>query len=302
MDKIEIKKIGIKRKYVKKNLTWADGKGWEGVVYKYTLKKPGDTKDGWVYIGCTPEEGVRRSKWNQKNNAYGGKKIAAARKQYGKDCFDYKVIETHYDQDIDKLVEKLESRESHYIQEYNSIENGFNGNSGGTGRKGIKESDEEIQRRNTTRKENGFHHTDEAKKKIGEKSRNRKKSDEEKQKISAANKGKKRTDEQRKAQSERMKGVEPKAATEGAKKWVEQNGGSYWKGKNLPEETRIKVVANNRARGTRVRAIEKETGEKREFETELDAAKHYGLNVGSVDYSVKHGNFCKKVKVKFESI
>lgn len=133
---MKTEKVGIKRKYAKKNLTWTDGKGWEGVVYKYTLHKPGDDKDGWVYIGCTPEEGMRRSKWNQKNNAYGGKKIAAARKQYGKDCFDYLVIETHYDQDIDKLVELLESRESYYIKENNSIEKGFNVNSGGTGRTG----------------------------------------------------------------------------------------------------------------------------------------------------------------------
>lgn len=30
------------------------------------------------------------------------------------------------------------------------------------------------------------------------------------------------------AQSQRMKGMEPKAASEAAKKWRESNGGGYW--------------------------------------------------------------------------
>lgn len=298
---MKTEKVGIKRKYAKNNLTWTDGKGWEGVVYKYTLHKPGDDKDGWVYIGCTPEEGMRRSKWNQKNNAYGGKKIAAARKQYGKDCFDYLVIETHYDQDIDKLVELLESRESYYIKENNSIEKGFNGNTGGTGRTGMKLSDEENQRRNATRKKNGFHHTDESKKKIGEKSKNRKKSDEEKQKISESNKGKKRTEEQKTAQSERLKGIEPKAATEGAKNWVKQNGGGYWKNHQISAQGKVNMKAAQQARGTKVKATFKDKTTKT-FPTMLDASKECGCNAGSVKYSIEHNSYCRKAEAWFTAI
>ena len=168
--------VGNKRKYAKNHLTWVDGKGWEGIVYKYTLTISNEQMNGKMYIGCTPEEATRRSKWKQKSNPYGGSKIADARKQYGIDNWKYEVLERHYDEDIDKLVELLESRESYYIKENNSIENGFNGNTGGTGRTGMKLSDEENQRRNATRKEKGFHHTDESKKKIGEKSKNRKRS------------------------------------------------------------------------------------------------------------------------------
>ena len=148
--------VGNKRKYNKNHLTWVEGKGWEGIVYKYTLTIPNEQMNGKMYIGCTPEEATRRSKWKQKSNPYGGSKIADARKQYGIDNWKYEVLERHYDEDIDKLVELLESRESYYIKENNSIENGFNGNSGGTGRTGMKLSDEENQRRNATRKKKGF--------------------------------------------------------------------------------------------------------------------------------------------------
>lgn len=158
--------VGNKRKYDKNHLTWVEGKGWEGIVYKYTLTIPNEQMNGKMYIGCTPEEATRRSKWKQKSNPYGGSKIADARKQYGIDNWKYEVLERHYDEDIDKLVELLESRESYFIKENNSIENGFNGNSGGTGRTGMKLSDEENQRRNATRKKKGFHHTDESKRRL----------------------------------------------------------------------------------------------------------------------------------------
>lgn len=293
--------VGNKRKYDKNHLTWVDGKGWEGIVYKYTLTIPNEQMNGKMYIGCTPEEATRRSKWKQKSNPYGGSKIADARKQYGIDNWKYEVLERHYDEDIDKLVELLESRESYYIKENNSIENGFNGNSGGTGRTGMKLSDEENQRRNATRKKKGFHHTDESKKKIGEKSKNRKKSDEEKQKISEGNKGKKRTEEQKTAQSERLKGIEPKAATEGAKNWVKQNGGGYWKNHQISAEAKVNMKAAQQARGTNVMATFKDKTTKT-FPTMLDAAKECGCNAGSVKYSIEHNSYCRKAEAWFTAI
>ena len=103
-------KIGKKRKYFKDHLTWVDGKGWRGIVYSYKLSAPNDEKNGWRYIGCTPEEGTRRRIWLKQRNKYAGEKIAEARKKYTINAFTYDILETHYDPDIDKLVEKLEER------------------------------------------------------------------------------------------------------------------------------------------------------------------------------------------------
>lgn len=60
----QIVTVGKRRKYNKDSLTWVAGKGWQGVVYIYRLDAPGDEKDGWVYVGCTPEEETRKNRWN----------------------------------------------------------------------------------------------------------------------------------------------------------------------------------------------------------------------------------------------
>ena len=283
--------IGVKKRYDKNHLKNIKGKGYEGVVYIYTLHAPGDKKDGWVYVGCTPEEKTRRKRWNKVKSKYAGKKIADAREKYGLKCFSYKVLETHYDPDIDKLVEKLEEREAHFIEEYNSIECGFNGNKGGTGRKGQKISQEEIDRRNEARGD--FHHTDATKQRISQSQIGRKQSDEAKAKISAGNKGKKRTEAMNKAQSDRMKGINPTAATEAAKKWREENGGSYWKGKKIPPEGRANMKAAQQERGTSVRVLFP-NGHTEDFTTMLDASKKTGDGTGSVKYSIEHGTTTKR--------
>ena len=291
--------VGVKKRYDKSHLKMVKNKGYEGVVYIYILNAPGDEKDGWVYVGCTPEEETRRSKWNKAKNKYAGTKIADARERYGVKCFTYKVLETHYDPDIDKLVEKLEEREAHFIEEYNSIGCGFNGNKGGTGRKGQKISKEEIVRRNEARGD--FHHTDATKQRISQSQIGRKQSDEAKAKISASNKGKKRTEAMNKAQSDRMKGKVPTAATEAAKEWVKQNGGSYWKGKKMPKEARAKIKAVQQANGTAVRAIKVIDGSSEDFPTMLDASKKTGDGTGSVKYSIEHGSTTKR-GYKYEQI
>ena len=199
------KRIG-KRHWLVKNLTWVEDKGWEGIVYAYVLDAPNDKKNGWMYIGCTPEERIRHQSWSRTGNKYAGKKIADARKKYGTGSFSFIVLERHHDPNIDKLVEKLEERETAYINRFDTVKNGFNACRGGTGRRGQKISQNEIDRRNRRRRINGFKQSDEAKRKISLASSKRKKSQEEKDKISRANKGKKRTPEMRKAQSDRMKG------------------------------------------------------------------------------------------------
>ena len=286
-------------KYDKSHLTWKDDTlGWEGVVYRYQLNMPNSTENGWSYIGCTPEEETRKSKWRQQNNKYAGKVIAEARKRYGIKNFTYSVLETLYDTDLGNLVTKLEKREAYYISKYNSVENGYNSSSGGTGRKGQKLSEEEIQKIKNKRK--GFRHTEEAKKKISESQKGRKVSDETKQKISAGNKGKKRTDEQNKAQSERMKGKIPIAAKEGADRWREVNGGSYWKGKKMPPEARANMKKVQQERGIKVKAIFLD-GAIKEFSTMLDAAKGCGVMVGSVSHCINNGGTCKN-GIKFERL
>ena len=134
----QIVTVGKRRKYNKDSLTWVAGKGWQGVVYIYRLDAPGDEKDGWVYVGCTPEEETRKNRWNKPKSKYAGKKIAAARKRYALVNFKYTVVDTLYDRDIDKLVEKLEDREKDFIKIFDSFEHGFNSNKGGSGRRGTK--------------------------------------------------------------------------------------------------------------------------------------------------------------------
>ena len=273
--------VGVKKRYDKNHLRWVDGKGWEGVVYKYTLNKPGDPKDGWSYIGETPEETVRRSKWEIAENKYAGQKIATARETFGIKMFSYTVLETLYDPDIDKLVEKLEKREAHYISKYDSYKHGFNSNKG----------EEEIDRRNEARGD--FHHTDATKQRISQSQIGRKQSDEAKAKISAGNKGKKRTEAMNKAQSDRMKGINPTAATEAAKKWREENGGSYWKGKEMSADAKANMKAAQQERGISVRVIFPD-GHTEDFTTMLDASKRTGDGAGSVKYSIEHGSTTKR--------
>lgn len=285
--------VGVKYPHVKKNLKDVSGKGYEGVVYTYTLNKPGDAKHGWKYVGVTPEERVRRRKWGQESNPYAGKKIADARQKYGigKGTWQYAVEETIYDQNIDNLVDRLNELENKYITKYNSVDQGFNGNAGGTGRKGQKISQDEIDRRKAARGD--FHHSDEAKQKISDAMKNREVTLDTRKKISKGNTGKKRTPEQNKAHSDRMKGIEPKAASEAAKKWREENGGSYWKGKKLSADAKAKIKAIQQERGTSVRVTFPD-GHTEDFTTMLDASKRTGDGPGSVKYSIEHGSTTKR--------
>ena len=298
----QIVTVGKRRKYNKDSLTWVACKGWQGVVYIYRLDAPGDEKDGWVYVGCTPEEETRKNRWNKPKSKYAGKKIAAARRRYALINFKYTVVDTLYDRDIDKLVEKLEDREKDFIKMFDSFEHGFNSNKGGTGRKGTKISLEEKARRNMTRKDNGFHHTDAAKQKISAASKKRRKTQAEKNKISASNSGKKRTEEMKKAQSDRMKGIEPTAATEGAKKWRDKNGGGYWKGQKMSDEAKANMkAAQQRCVGVKVRAKFID-GTDMDFLTKSDAANHFGVSIAAIDYCIVHKAFSKKAQVWFEKI
>ena len=113
--------------------------------------------------------------------------------------------------------------------------------------------------------------------------------------IDSRNKGKKRTAEQRRAESERLKGIEPKAATKASKVWREKNGGSYWKNHPIPAEAKLHMKEAQQKRGIKVK-VEYNDGRIDTFNTMLDAATELGIGVGSVSHYINagKGNWHKK--------
>lgn len=138
-------------------------------------------------------------------------------KKYGQDAFIYEVV---------CLCEpnELNQKEEEYIELYDSFNNGYNCTKGGSGML-------------------GYHHTDEAKEKIGVAFRGKKLSEEHKKKMSEVQKGKHLTPEHRKALSD--------AWTEERKqRFIESRAGinhpnygkvSKLKGTNLTEEHKEKL-------------------------------------------------------------
>ena len=279
-----------KRKYEKKHLKWVEGKGWEGVVYDYQLHAPGSDKDGWHYIGCTPQEETRKKMWSRPKNAYSGKAIAEARKIFSPDSFEYHVLETHYNEDLEKLVDTLEKREKHFIEQFDAMEHGFNGNKGGTGRLGMKVSDEEIARRKISR--GVFHHTEETKALLSAKNKGHHHTEKAKAKISAKLSGKKRTEAQKQAQSARQKGKVPVAASKALKDYIAKNGHGPTMGIKQTDEARANMKKAQQSRGRDCVATFPD-GHTETFPTMLDAAKAANINAGSVKYSIEHNSKTK---------
>ena len=91
------------------------------------------------------------------------------------------------------------------------------------------------------------------------------------------------------AQSKRLKGIEPKAASEAAKAWREQNGGNYWTGKKMSSEAKANMSAAQRKRAITIKAHYPDGGEKI-FETMLDAATELGIGTGSIHNNLKHSS------------
>ena len=77
----------------RKNIDRNENGQIRGVVYCYTNLSEGEEK-GWSYVGNTMNEKTRRYSWNNHGNkSYGGEKINTARKEYGLENFEYKVLE-----------------------------------------------------------------------------------------------------------------------------------------------------------------------------------------------------------------
>ena len=113
---------------------------------------------GKSYIGQSVNLVVRKRFFCTFNHTYGGHKIECARKKYNhKSLWDYKVLEYC---DIDMLDE----REKYYIILYDSINNGYNLDSGGNANKIV--SDETRKKQSESHK--GMKHTNEHNLKISE--------------------------------------------------------------------------------------------------------------------------------------
>jgi len=257
-----------------------------GVIYRYINQSEGE-ENGWSYVGSTMNEKTRRYSWkNHGNKSYGGKKINDARVKFGIENFFYEVLEEIYDADENALQMKLDEREAFYVQQFDSSQNGYNTSKGGTGNKGVNFS--QTHRNSIGEASKGRKHTEATKKQIGTKLKGHSVSDDTRRKISEGNKGKKRTAEQRHAESERLKGKVPEAATQGAKLWVINNGGGYWKNHPLTPEAKQHMKEAQQNRGIKVR-VEYSDGRVETYNTMLDAAKGLGIGVGSVNYYINAG-------------
>lgn len=96
----------------------------EGVIYKYT------SPSGRVYIGQTINE-ERRRKDFRCNSCYSGEKIDKARRKYGPENFEYKVICRVICDNKTDLLRNLDRLEKVYIYAYDSVRNGYNITDGG---------------------------------------------------------------------------------------------------------------------------------------------------------------------------
>lgn len=96
-----------------------------GIIYKYI------SPSNKLYIGQTYNESLRRKTFNNVNLCYAGGKIDNARRKYGPENFKYEIITEIEDDDIIKLVNRLNELEVYYIEKYNSIKAGYNSNCGG---------------------------------------------------------------------------------------------------------------------------------------------------------------------------
>ena len=279
------------RKRNQDGLTYIEGQGYEGVVYSYRNTTENDKR----YVGCTPRERTRRASWRNWSNAYGGAKIANARKESEPTDWVYTVEERLYSKNLEELEKMLEEKEAEYIKKYDAYENGYNSNYGGTGHTGVKRSELTCERISKNHRD---YQTKETRKKLSDSLSGHAVKESTRRKISEGNTGKVRTEEMKKAQSERQKGIEPVAATEGAKAWVKNNGGGFWSNHELSDEAKANMKAAQQKRGIPVIAHFPD-GHTEVYNTMLDASKDCNTAVGSIFNNLKHSSEQYKTKAGF---
>lgn len=97
----------------------------EGIIYMYT------SPNGKKYIGQTVDEVNRRSKFMNLNQRYAGSKIDNARKKYGPENFEYKVLMKVDSDNQDELKSTLNTLEIGLIKMFDTVNNGYNSSEGG---------------------------------------------------------------------------------------------------------------------------------------------------------------------------
>ena len=260
-----------------------------GVVYRYIYMGEGKYH-GWSYVGETVNEKDRKRNWKKDDDKYANHELTEAKRTLDKNKWKYRqldIVDDFYN--LNDVKSKLFELEEYYIKRYNTREEGFNKSSVGTGNKDNSPSEET--RKKIGEKSKGRIHTEETKKKISESNLGRHHTDIAKQKISLGNSGKQRTEAMREAQSQRMKGIEPKAASEAAKKWRESNGGGYWSAHKIPDSVKANMKKAQQKRGKAVRAVAPD-GTMKDYNTMLDAAIDLGMNAGSISNNLKSKGVC----------
>jgi len=152
----------------------------------YTIYKSVNTKTGKVYIGFDSNWPNRSNNHKSASKKQDSKFYRAIRK-YGWDNFEWSVIYQSKDKQ-----HTLKEMETYFINEYNSMKNGYNSTLGGDGTLGRKRTKEERLKQSISTKGISKPHTTEHNKKIGDALRGQKRiplSEEHKQKISQSNKG-----------------------------------------------------------------------------------------------------------------
>jgi group I intron endonuclease len=151
----------------------------------YSIYKSVNTKNGKVYIGFD-SNWPNRFKIHKSSSKKQDSKFYRAIRKYGWDNFEWSVIYQSKDKQ-----HTLKEMENYFINEYDSMKNGYNSTLGGDGALGLIFS-EETKRKISQANKISKPHTKEHNKKIGDALRGRKLkplSDETKEKISKSLKG-----------------------------------------------------------------------------------------------------------------
>lgn len=103
----------------------------KGIIYKYT------SPSKKCYIGQTLNEKKRKYTFNNINQSYGSAKINNARKKYSPNNFLYEILFEYESENKNEVVEMLGKMEIFYIDKYDSMNNGYNYQSGGKNKTNI---------------------------------------------------------------------------------------------------------------------------------------------------------------------
>lgn len=275
----------------------ASGK-YVGDILRCWVKKEG-VDYGKSYIIHTTDLEDRVRKWKQPGSVVGGKKIMEAREKYDP-VKDWQVdhLETITKDNEGELMDELKKRHTYYIDEFDSIKNGYNTCHGGTGNRDVVFSQEWRDKISENHRD---YQTPETRRKISISNSGREVKESTRKLISIKNKGRKRTEEQRKAQSEKSKGRDMSKVNAGAAAWRAANP-PYWSNHDVSEETKAKQKQIQRDVNAKAVKVTEKDGTVNVFETRTDAAKHYGVKPGSITSYIKTGKPTKNWGNVFENI